>query len=168
VKKLNQASPYSLLKLRVHHLRCAWTIKRDLGFSLLLEQHAPCSPSRHEASPSTDGAADAIVSWSTLAFQGRRTSLITKGLCVFLSSAQLLQPGNCPDGVYVSLSEQLERWNGVIFVRRGYYQGSVLRFEIEFPVEYPQRAPIVRFDKASIVHPLVDVSGLGQIQITMR
>ncbi|UZJ54666.1 hypothetical protein CBS101457_003986 [Exobasidium rhododendri] len=69
---------------------------------------------------------------------------------------QLIQPGNCPEGIYISLSEQLDTWNGVIFVHKGYYRRSVYNFEVTFPAAYPHVAPIVHFEKNSVVHPLVD------------
>jgi ubiquitin-protein ligase len=68
----------------------------------------------------------------------------------------LRQPGNCPEGVYVSPSKSLDEWEGVIFVRKGYYQGGVFRFKIQFPVSYPLRAPLITFAKGSLIHPLID------------
>lgn len=68
----------------------------------------------------------------------------------------LRQPGNCPEGVYVSPSESLDVWEGVIFVRKGYYQGGVFQFKIQFPASYPLRAPTVTYFKGSLIHPLID------------
>lgn len=68
----------------------------------------------------------------------------------------LRQPGNCPEGVYVSPSKSLDVWDGVIFVRKGYYQGGVFRFKIQFTASYPLRAPLVTFSKGSLIHPLID------------
>ena len=73
-------------------------------------------------------------------------------------STQLIQPGNCPEGIYISALDDLDKWHGVIFVRRGYYQGCILGFSITFTADYPHRAPQIHFDKGSIVHLLVDVS----------
>lgn len=73
-------------------------------------------------------------------------------------SAQLRRPGNCPEGVYLSPTDGLDRLEGVIFVRGGYYQGGVYRFTITFPPAFPVRAPIVIFAKGCLIHPLVDVS----------
>lgn len=77
--------------------------------------------------------------------------------CIY-RSAHLRCPGNCPEGIYVSPLQSAESWNGVIFVRKGYYQGGVFRFEISFPASFPNRAPTVTFAKGSLIHPLVDVS----------
>ena len=121
---------------------CAWT---SASSSNLITHH-------HDAAPAPDGAADAVVSAALADYRDSHSPAY--------SSAQLLQPGNCPQGVYVAPSEQLDRWSGVIFVRKGYYQGSILPFELVFPPAYPDRAPVVHFEKGSIVHPLVDVSGV--------
>ena len=41
-----------------------------------------------------------------------------------------------PSGIYVLPSfEDLRLWFGVIFIRRGLYQGGVFRFRIDFPPE---------------------------------
>lgn len=68
----------------------------------------------------------------------------------------LRQPGNCPEGVYVTPSKTLDEWDGVIFVRKGYYQGGVFRFKIHFSASFPLRAPLITFSKGSLIHPLID------------
>ncbi len=45
-------------------------------------------------------------------------------------------------------------WNGVIFVRQGYYKNAILRFIISFPEEYPVVAPTVNFT-SPVYHPLI-------------
>ncbi|WVQ80761.1 hypothetical protein IAT38_002866 [Cryptococcus sp. DSM 104549] len=73
-----------------------------------------------------------------------------------LEFASLQAPNNCPHGMYVTPSEEtLLRWHGVFFVHRGPYAGSVLRFALIFPTNYPQSAPTVRFS-SDVFHPMVD------------
>lgn len=48
-------------------------------------------------------------------------------------------------------------WTGVQFVHKGYWAGSVLRFTLAIPSNYPAAAPRVTYEAAStIVHPLID------------
>lgn len=68
----------------------------------------------------------------------------------------LRQVGNCPEGVYITPTTNLEEWQGVIFVRKGYYKGGIFRFRINFPSSYPLRAPSIIFAKGSLIHPLID------------
>eukprot|EP00927_Polykrikos_kofoidii_P018060 TRINITY_DN18294_c0_g1_i1.p1 TRINITY_DN18294_c0_g1~~TRINITY_DN18294_c0_g1_i1.p1 ORF type:complete len:337 (-),score=52.37 TRINITY_DN18294_c0_g1_i1:652-1560(-) len=65
--------------------------------------------------------------------------------------------GELPGGVYVvpSLDDSVMCWHGVIHIGRGLYQGGVFRFRLEFPAEYPETAPELRF-VVSVFHPLVD------------
>ncbi|KAK6910042.1 hypothetical protein I203_104071 [Kwoniella mangroviensis CBS 8507] len=68
----------------------------------------------------------------------------------------LKAPNGCPEGIYITPSrEGLLRWNGVFFVHRGPYAGSILRFIILFPPTYPQNGPTLRFD-SDVFHPMVD------------
>ncbi|WWC62001.1 uncharacterized protein I303_104588 [Kwoniella dejecticola CBS 10117] len=68
----------------------------------------------------------------------------------------LRTPRGCPEGIYITPSrEGLLRWNGVFFVHRGPYAGSILRFTLLFPYTYPQNGPTLRFD-SDVFHPLVD------------
>ncbi|EAW07274.1 putative ubiquitin-conjugating enzyme [Aspergillus clavatus NRRL 1] len=58
-------------------------------------------------------------------------------------------------GVYVSLSPtDPTLWSGVIFVRTGPYASAVLRFQIHFPVSYPDLPPLVIFS-TDVFHPLL-------------
>ncbi|EIW70598.1 hypothetical protein TREMEDRAFT_18354, partial [Tremella mesenterica DSM 1558] len=65
-------------------------------------------------------------------------------------------PNNCPRGMYIipSVDSPL-KWNGVFFVHRGPYAGSVLRFILDFPLNYPQTRPTVTFD-SEVYHPMID------------
>ena len=46
---------------------------------------------------------------------------------------------NAPAGVFVMPSlESLRVWHGVIFVRKGVYQGGVFKFRVDLPPEYPE------------------------------
>ncbi|KAH8656074.1 ubiquitin-conjugating enzyme/RWD-like protein [Tricladium varicosporioides] len=61
----------------------------------------------------------------------------------------------CPHGVFVSLTPgDPTLWSGVIFVRKGPYAPSILRFQISFPSTYPALPPLVTFS-TDIFHPLI-------------
>ncbi|KAM0718527.1 hypothetical protein Q7P37_005597 [Cladosporium fusiforme] len=58
-------------------------------------------------------------------------------------------------GLYVApVPEEPLLWTGVLFVRKGPYANAVLRFQIAFPDDYPDRAPVVTFLQ-DVFHPLV-------------
>ncbi|KAL2818374.1 hypothetical protein BJX63DRAFT_419295 [Aspergillus granulosus] len=60
-----------------------------------------------------------------------------------------------PPGVYVSLSPgDPTLWACVIFVRSGPYASAILRFQIRFPLTYPDRPPLVAFS-TDVFHPLI-------------
>ncbi|KAF8853404.1 UBC-like protein [Acephala macrosclerotiorum] len=61
----------------------------------------------------------------------------------------------CPHGVFVSLTPgDPTLWSGVIFVRKGPYAPSILRFQISFPPTYPSLPPLVTFS-TDMFHPLI-------------
>ncbi|TVY89386.1 Protein crossbronx-like protein [Lachnellula willkommii] len=61
----------------------------------------------------------------------------------------------CPHGVFMSLTPgDPTLWSGVIFVRKGPYAPSILRFQISFPPTYPSLPPLVTFS-TDIFHPLI-------------
>ncbi|KAK4503713.1 hypothetical protein PRZ48_004628 [Zasmidium cellare] len=61
----------------------------------------------------------------------------------------------CPKGVYVApVPDHPVLWTGVLFVRKGPYMNAVLRFQIDFGDDYPQRPPVVTF-QSDVFHPLV-------------
>lgn len=69
---------------------------------------------------------------------------------------KLLQK-HCPQGMYV-LPIQIQTraaWHGVYFCRNGPYVGGIFKFQIEFPVQYPNCAPNVNF-LTPVFHPLVN------------
>lgn len=47
-------------------------------------------------------------------------------------------------------------WNGVLFVRSGFYEGAVFKFNILFPTQYPLKQVKVIFVN-KIYHPLIDL-----------
>ena len=53
--------------------------------------------------------------------------------------------------------ESLRVWHGVIFVRKGVYQGGVFKFRVDLPPEYPELDawPRVTFVVARVFNPLV-------------
>ncbi|KAL4934445.1 putative ubiquitin-conjugating enzyme [Aspergillus undulatus] len=60
-----------------------------------------------------------------------------------------------PPGVYVSLNPcDPSLWACVIFVRTGPYGSAILRFQIRFPPDYPDRPPLVTFS-TDVFHPLI-------------
>ncbi|KAL4941349.1 hypothetical protein BDV06DRAFT_4260 [Aspergillus oleicola] len=60
-----------------------------------------------------------------------------------------------PPGVYVSVSpSDPSLWACVIFVRSGPYASAILRFQIRFPPDYPNRPPLVTFS-TDVFHPLI-------------
>jgi ubiquitin-protein ligase len=42
-----------------------------------------------------------------------------------------------------------------MFIRQGWYRGSIFEFEIKFPKNYPQEPPEVKFNTPYPVHPRV-------------
>ncbi|KAL2060922.1 hypothetical protein VTL71DRAFT_8974 [Oculimacula yallundae] len=61
----------------------------------------------------------------------------------------------CPHGVFMSLTPgDPTLWSGVLFVRKGPYAPSILRFQISFPPTYPLLPPLVTFS-TDIFHPLI-------------
>ncbi|KAK0672282.1 ubiquitin-conjugating enzyme/RWD-like protein [Cercophora samala] len=65
-----------------------------------------------------------------------------------------------PPGIIVSLPSSPHSpdyptlWSGVLFVRKGPYATAILRFQISFPDDYPDSAPLVTFS-TDIFHPLI-------------
>jgi len=49
----------------------------------------------------------------------------------------------------------------------GYYVGAVLRFQITFPNDYPERTPTVQF-VTDIFHPLIDQKGNFHLNSHLR
>ncbi|ORY54792.1 hypothetical protein LY90DRAFT_702200 [Neocallimastix californiae] len=63
---------------------------------------------------------------------------------------------NCKN-IYILQSNNIYKWLGVIFVRKGLYMGGVFKFNVIFS-EYKNRNPVIQFI-TPINHPLVDKSG---------
>ncbi|KAI9728877.1 MAG: hypothetical protein M1834_007135 [Cirrosporium novae-zelandiae] len=60
-----------------------------------------------------------------------------------------------PDGFYLSLTPgDPTVWSGILFIRKGPYAPAILRFEIAFPPNYPDAAPLVTFN-TDMFHPLL-------------
>ncbi|TNY23740.1 ubiquitin-conjugating enzyme/RWD-like protein [Rhodotorula diobovata] len=93
------------------------------------------------------------------------TSISTARHEALLEFSALGQADHLPTGLYVFPSEPT-RWNGVLFLHRGYYQGAVLHFTLALPSSYPSSAPLVTFD-SPIFHPLVDPSS-GRMRLDWR
>ena len=62
------------------------------------------------------------------------------------NSASLSTPGACPGGIYITPSaETLLIWEGVMFIHDGPYADAVLRFTINFEIDFPKSRPIFKF-----------------------
>lgn len=59
--------------------------------------------------------------------------------------------------IYISQSNDIYKWIGVIFVREGYYRGGVFKFNVIFS-EDRNRNPVIQFI-THIYHPLVNKYG---------
>ncbi|GAA5891743.1 hypothetical protein JCM8208_002870 [Rhodotorula glutinis] len=82
-----------------------------------------------------------------------------------LEFSALGQADHLPTGLYLFPSEPT-RWNGVLFLHRGYYAGAVLHLTLSLPSSYPSSPPVVTFD-SPIFHPLVDPSS-GRMRLDWR
>lgn len=61
----------------------------------------------------------------------------------------------CPEGIYLAPEAvNAALWSGVFFVREGPYTSATLRFQLAFPVSYPEVGPAVNF-ATEIFHPLL-------------
>ena len=61
----------------------------------------------------------------------------------------------CPPGIYLAPEAgNAAKWPGVLFVRQGPYASAILRFELAFPIKYPEIGPMVTFS-TEIFHPLL-------------
>jgi len=82
-----------------------------------------------------------------------------------MAEYQMLQKQKLP-GIYVMPSAKSPlRWNGVMFIRQGIYEGAVLRFSLDIPNNFPDgECPKVLFTPPiyhPVIHPLT-----GQLDIT--
>ncbi|KAF4574632.1 hypothetical protein EYR36_005980 [Pleurotus pulmonarius] len=74
--------------------------------------------------------------------------------------AALRNEAHAPLGMYVTPSEEnLMVWNAVFFVHQGYYEGSIFKFTLTFPPNYPQSPPAIKFVNPPY-HPLIDEAGI--------
>ncbi|XP_053993438.1 protein crossbronx homolog isoform X2 [Hylaeus volcanicus] len=63
-----------------------------------------------------------------------------------------------PPGIYVipCLGPlDLKVWQGLMFIRQGWYRGSIFEFEMKFSENYPSEPPEVKFNVPYPVHPRV-------------
>jgi len=86
---------------------------------------------------------------------------------VSMEYAALKNEDHCPKGMYVIPSaESVLIWDAVLFVHQGYYADSILKFQIQFPTDYPSRAPSVTFI-TDILHPLISQKD-GSLNLSVR
>jgi ubiquitin-protein ligase len=85
-----------------------------------------------------------------------RLSLISKYLQKF-----------CPTGIYIlPRFDDIKIWDGVIFIREGYYKEGIFKFEILIPQNYPSKPPEVNFI-TKVFHPLIDLS-TGKLDLSVK
>ncbi|PAV22916.1 UBC [Pyrrhoderma noxium] len=86
---------------------------------------------------------------------------------VAMEYAALKNDDHCPKGMYIIPSvDSILSWDGVIFVHKGYYADSILKFRIRFPFTYPNRPPNVTF-VTDVFHPLISNDD-GTLNISPR
>ncbi|KAN0097608.1 hypothetical protein V8E55_002054 [Tylopilus felleus] len=86
---------------------------------------------------------------------------------ISIEYASLRHDRHCPTGMYITPSaESMLVWDAVLFVHKGDYAGSVLKFVMTFPDNYPERPPTVRF-VTDVFHPLV-ATQTGLFNLTAR
>jgi len=126
------------------------------------------------ASPTLDlggrsrNASSKLVSTVDLTAPGLDASIspVTRA-AISIEYASLRHDKHCPTGVYVTPStESVLIWDAVLFVHKGDYAGSVFKFVMTFPNNYPDRPPTVRF-VTDVFHPLV-ASQTGMLNLTAR
>ncbi|KAF8639896.1 hypothetical protein AX17_001148 [Amanita inopinata Kibby_2008] len=87
---------------------------------------------------------------------------------VSLEYSSLRNKDHCPLGMYVVPSAQsLTCWDAVFFVHRGYYAGAILKFRLNFPSDYPEHPPVVRF-VTDVFHPLIAPDGIMSLAPRFR
>jgi len=64
-------------------------------------------------------------------------------------------------------TESVMTWDGVFFVHQGYYADAVLKFRLVFPVNYPERPPVVQFI-TEVFHPLISTEGVFNLSPRFR
>ncbi|KAG6336610.1 hypothetical protein ID866_2486 [Astraeus odoratus] len=76
---------------------------------------------------------------------------------------------HCPSGMYITpTADNIFVWDAVLFIHKGYYAGSVLKFTMSFPDKYPDKPPTVRF-LTDVFHPLVETqTGLLNLMARFR
>jgi ubiquitin-protein ligase len=87
---------------------------------------------------------------------------------ISLEYASLRHAGHCPLGMYVVPSTaSLFVWDAAFFVHQGYYADAILKFNLTFPPNYPERPPAVQF-VTDIFHPLISQDGTFSLSPRFR
>lgn len=108
-----------------------------------------------ESSPSTTSVEDPDNKrrQATMRMYRQRT---LKDYQIMLEFRHLKQ--HSPAGIYLLPSfENLRKWSGILFIRKGLYKGGIFRFHLELPRSYPAdgACPRVHF-QTPVYHPHVD------------
>lgn len=81
-----------------------------------------------------------------------------------MSEYVLLHEHKIPGAYVVPSAGSALKWFGVLFIRKGLYQGGVFRFTIYIPDNFPEcHAPMVVFEP-SVFHPLVNIE-TGELDV---
>ncbi|KIJ20000.1 hypothetical protein PAXINDRAFT_160656 [Paxillus involutus ATCC 200175] len=108
----------------------------------------------------------AVDSPASLAISEASINPVTRAAISF-EYASLRHNKHCPTGMYITPSvESILVWEAVLFVHKGPYAGSVLKFLMTFPDNYPDRLPTARF-LTDVFHPLV-ATQTGSFNLTAR
>ncbi|KAG8968619.1 hypothetical protein FRC03_006740 [Tulasnella sp. 419] len=93
---------------------------------------------------------------SSLSVPNTTPSVSTQTLLAISEEYTLLRNSlHCPTGIYIIPSQESALlWKGVLFIHQGYYASSVLRFQLTFPSNYPEKPPVIHFI-TDVFHPLI-------------
>src|SRR5687767_13471931 len=125
--------PHSILKMAINE----WTrAKTDSAIEMLAEE--------------LNGRSFGLDAGLVSEIYSRQTSRAEQ--CVLLEYSQFsrILP---PDGMYLlPVRECLLRWDGVIFVNKGPFEGSIVRFVVKIPENYPFEKPEIICNQSMPFH----------------
>jgi ubiquitin-protein ligase len=93
----------------------------------------------------------------------QQTSRAEKCLLLEYSQLSRILP---PDGMYLlPVRECILRWDGVFFIQEGPFEGSIIRFVVKIPENYPFEKPEIICNQSVPFHPLFN-SLTGKLDTT--